>query len=142
MYNHPDWGKQKTDAYYEAWATQHNTQLETGGYIDLFMTSDAMIHDSGSFCVEYHYTKNPVMYMAKNFEEQVSVKGDFGQLAMRLHYVGSNQSDIIRFIDDVVQNGNDSMKEHRNDFYNQYLLPPNGKTVAENIIEVLLKSLS
>lgn len=142
LYNHPDWGKQKTDAYYETWATQSNSQLETGGFIDLFMTSDAMIHDSGSFCVEYHYTKNPVMYVAKNFEEQVSVKGEFGQLAMSLHYVGKCKEDIIDFIENAVLKGEDPMKERRHDFYNKYLLPPNGKTAAENILDVLVKSLS
>ena len=85
LYKHHDWGKQKAVYYYNEWATRENTQLETGEFVDLFMTSDAMIHDSGSFCVEYHYSKNPVMYIADNFEQQVAEKGEFGKMAMRQH---------------------------------------------------------
>ena len=36
------WGEQKTEEYYKLWETMPNTQLETGDYIDLFLTSDAL----------------------------------------------------------------------------------------------------
>ena len=117
-----------------------NAQLESGEFVDLFMTSDAMIHDSGSFCVEYHYSGNPVMYIAKNFEEQVAEKGEFGQLAMRQHYVGKDENDILRFIERVVLQGDDPMKESRRRFVEQYLIPPHGKTVTENTMDILLKA--
>ena len=118
-----------------------NTQLQTGEFVDLFMTSDAMIHDSGSFGVEYHYSGNPVMYIADNFEEQVAEMAEFGQLAMRQHYVGKSKEDIIKFIEDIVLGGNDPMKEQRLRFVNEYLLPPNGKTVVQNTMDILLKEL-
>ena len=114
--------------------------MKDGEFIDLFMTSDAMIHDSGSFCVEYHYSGNPVMYIAKDFEEQVAEKGEFGQLAMRQHYVGRNKEDIIRFIEEVVLQDNDPMRDARRRFVEQYLIPPYGKTVTENTMDVLLKT--
>lgn len=135
-----EWGRDKTLHYYEEWTKRENTQLETGEFIDLFMTSDAMIHDSGSFCVEYHYTRNPVMYIADNFEQQVAEKGEFGKLAMRQHYVGKCKDDIINFIENVVLKGDDPMKQGREEFYREYLLPPNGKTVAENTMDVFLKA--
>lgn len=138
---HPEWGKEKAKAYYEAWDLMENTQLQTGEFVDLFMTSDAMIHDSGSFGVEYHYSGNPVMYIADNFEEQVAEMSEFGQLAMRQHYVGKSKEDIINFIEDTVLGGNDPMKEQRLRFVNEYLLPPNGKTVVQNTMDVLLKEL-
>ena len=142
LYKHPEWGKDKTESYYKAWETMGNTQLETGEFIDLFMTSDAMIHDSGSFCVEYHYTKRPVMYIARDFEKQVSDKGEFGQMAMKLHYVANCEDDIVNFIENVVLKGDDPMKQGREYFFKQYLLPPNGKSVAENTLDILLKELS
>lgn len=142
LYKHPEWGKDKTESYYKAWETMGNTQLETGEFIDLFMTSDAMIHDSGSFCVEYHYTKRPVMYIARDFEKQVSDKGEFGQMAMKLHYVANCEDDIVNFIENVVLKGDDPMKQGREYFFKQYLLPPNGKSVAENTVDILLKELS
>ncbi len=137
---HEDWGEEKTRQYYEAWHSGENTQLEEGDFIDLFMTSDAMIHDSGSFCVEYLYSGNPVMYVAQNFEEQVAEKGEFGQLAMRKHYVGRNREEIVRFMEEIVLAGNDPMRKEREEFAERYLIPPHGKTVAENTMDVLLKA--
>lgn len=139
---HEEWGKEKAQEYYNEWSSGANTQLQTGDFIDLFMTSDAMIHDCSSFSVEYHYTRNPVMYIANNFEEQLSKKPEFGQLALLQHYVGKTHEDIISFIEDVVIGENDPMKSGREGFYTKYLIPPYGKTVAENTVNILLKELS
>lgn len=141
LYKHPDWGKEKTDAYYAQWESRPNTQLETGGFIDLFMTSDAMIHDSGSFAVEYHYSRKPVMFVSRDLNSILDTQSEFGKLAYDMHYIGKTTDDIDSFVTHVVMEGNDSLKEKRDKFYNDYLLPPNGKTVAENTIEDLLKSL-
>ena len=140
LVKHKDWGEEKTQLYYNEWANRSNTQIETGEYIDLFMTSDAMIHDCGSFSVEYHYSGNPVMFISDDFEKLVAEKGTFGQLAMRQHYVGENQQDIINFIENVVLKGDDPMKEGREQFKKDYLLPPKGKTVAQNTMDVFLKA--
>lgn len=137
---HTDWGETKALEYYSFWEQMPNTQLETGEFVDLFMTSDAMIHDCGSFAVEYHYSENPVMYIAQNFEDQVAEKNDFGKIAMKLHYVGKCKDDIIDFIENVVLKGDDPMKPQRQQFKQDYLLPPNGKTVAENTMDVFLKA--
>lgn len=138
---HKEWGETKTREYYNQWANMENTQLETNEFVDLFMTSDAMIHDSGSFCVEYHYSGNPVMYVADNFEKQVEVMADFGKLAMRQHYVGKCEQDIIDFIEKRVLADNDPMKEQRLQFVQEYLIPPNGKTVAQNTMDIFIKKL-
>ena len=44
------------DDYYDKWNSLDNGQLEEGDYFDLFLQSDAMIHDSVSFLSEYLYT--------------------------------------------------------------------------------------
>lgn len=137
---HDDWGKEKAMAYYHKWETMANSQIESGDFVDLFMTSDAMIHDSGSFCVEYHYSGNPVMYIAQDFEEQVAEKNELGEKAMCCHYIGKTKEDVIDFIENVVLHGSDPMKVERQNFRKEYLLPPNGKTVAENTMDVLLKA--
>lgn len=141
LVKHEDWGEEKAKLYYKEWETRDNTQIETGEYVDLFMTSDAMIHDCGSFSVEYHYSGNPVMFVSDDFEKLIIEKGTFGQLAMRQHYVGKNEQDIIDFIDNVVLKGEDPMKEGREQFKKDYLLPPNGKTVVQNTMDALLKEL-
>lgn len=70
--------KRKTDRYYSEWESLSNAQLETGKYVDLFMTSDAMIHDCGSFTIEYHYTLKPVMYLVKG-EEHTKMMNAFAK---------------------------------------------------------------
>lgn len=140
LVKHPEWGEGKTKEYYRRWETMENTQIETGEFVDLFMTSDAMIHDCGSFSVEYHYSENPVMYVTSDFERQLEDKNELGKLAMKQHYVGQNKEDIIAFIENIVLAGNDSMKETRIQFKEDYLLPPNGKSVADNMLDVFLKN--
>lgn len=141
LYKHKDWGKQKTDEYYKWWEEQENTQLETGEFINLFKTSDAMIHDCGSFSIEYFYTKKPVMFLSRDMEEIKKNKNEVGKIALDTHYVGKENDDIIDFIEEVVLNGNDPMKKQREDFFAKYLLPPNGKTVAQNTMDDILNSL-
>ena len=142
LYKHKDWGKEKADEYYKWWQTQENTQLEIGGFIDLFKTSDAMIHDCGSFSIEYFYTKNPVMFISRDMNEIKKQKNEVGIAALDSHYIGKNQEDIINFIENVVLNNNDTMKQQREAFFEKYLLPPNGKNVAHNTMDDILKSLN
>ena len=141
LYKDDIWGKERTDQYYALWEQMPNTQLETGQYTDLFMNSDAMIHDSGSFAVEYHYTKQPVMFVSKDMEPMLRQQSRLGILAFKQAYIGSDEADIRRFIDDVVLGGNDPMRPQREQFYNDYLLPPGGKSVARNILDDIIDSI-
>ena len=50
-------------------------------------------------------------------------------------------SDIERFVEDVVLGGKDTMRSWREWFFNEYLLPPGGKSVAQNTIDDLIYSL-
>ena len=141
LYQEPGWGKERADNYYEQWQTMENTQLEAGQFIDLFMTSDAMVHDSGSFAVEYHYSRKPVMFVSKDLEAILSTQSDFGKLAYALHYQGKDEGDISRFIDDVVLAGHDPMLPQREQFFQDYLLPPGGKSVAQNMLDDIVDNL-
>lgn len=138
LYDHPQWGTERADAYYQKWADGDNTSLVTGAYIDLFKSSDAMIHDCGSFIVEYLYSKKPVMYLGCNREEQSNI---VGIKAYQCHYHGNDINDIIRFIEKVVLNEQDEMKTIREQFYKDVLLPPHGCFVAENIVTEIKKKL-
>src|SRR5699024_801734 len=70
------WGVEKTNTYFQKWKCLSNGQVEDGGYIDLFATSDAMIHDSGSFVIEYLYTKKPVQFLISSEK----VKEEFNEI--------------------------------------------------------------
>lgn len=139
LYKHKDWGKERTDRYYKLWSEGENSTFVSGDYIDLFKSSDAMIHDSHSFTVEYLYVDKPVMFMTNyDRESQCNI---VGKMAFNAHYHGTSHEDIVSFIEEVVINNNDSMKDQRNIFYNNILLPPNGNSVAENIISEISTAL-
>ena len=141
LYKHPEWGKERADAYYKNWRNMNNGQLVDGAYIDLFMTSDALIHDSGSFGVEYQYTQKPAMFISMdidNFKKQLS---DFGRQIYDIHYIGKSEGDIRKFIDEVILNEKDFLADKRKGFVRQYLLPPNGMSVAENTMNDLIAAL-
>ena len=142
LYELEGYGRERADEYYAQWEQMANTQLETGQYVDLFMTSDAMIHDSGSFAVEYHYSQRPTMFVSKDMSDILSTQSEFGKRAYAMHYIGKDEADIRRFIDDVVLGGDDPMLPERQQFYNDYLLPPNGKSAAQNVVDDIVESLS
>lgn len=131
------WGREKTDEYYNKWGELDNCQLEAGTYMNLFMFSDAMIHDCGSFQIEYHYTHKPVMYLTHNEEDHRNGLFHFAQQAFDLHYKGHNKEEIEQFIQNVIKD-EDPMKEQRMEFYKKYLLPPNGLSATQNIIDAIL----
>ena len=140
LYMHKDWGKEKTDEYYEKWACGDNSTLVQGAYIDLFKTSDAMIHDCGSFVVEYLYVDKPVLFLS-NYDRGNQCN-EVGLKAFNAHYHGTSREDIQHFIDEVVIGGRDTMEKKRHQFYNDILVPPNGKSVAENIIGEITTALN
>lgn len=141
LYLHPEWGKERTDAYYATWRDLDNGQLDEGEFKDLFMTSDAIIHDCGSFSIEYHYSLKPAMYVSQDLKEYTDTLSEFGRMAVNLHYKASNREDILHFIGHNVLGEDDPMLPARQEFYNKYLLPPGGKSVVENTLSDILKSL-
>ena len=130
------WGEERTNAYYKRWEAMENGQLEEADYRDLFIHSDAIIHDSGGFTTEYLFTKKPAMYLVRheNYEDMFN---DFGRLSFQQYYKAGNADDIIQFLEEVVLNENDPLKESRDKFFEEYLAPYNGKMPSENIIEAI-----
>ena len=130
------WGVEKTDAYYQKWEQAGNSHVELGEYLALFKYSDAMIHDCGSFTVEYMYMDNPVMYLVRD-NSHIDNMIPYAREAFDLHYKGKTREDIESFILDVIDE-KDPLKEKRARFKEQNLIPPNGKTACENIIDSIL----
>lgn len=130
------WGEEKTTSYFEKWEQEGNSHVELGKYLSLFKYSDAMIHDCSSFTIEYMYMDNPVMYLLRD-EHHADNMIPYAKEAFDLHYKGRTHADIEQFIVNVIL-GNDSLKEKRAQFKEKHLLPPNGKTACENIIDSIL----
>lgn len=133
------WGKSKTDSYYKSWDEMPNGSLAEGDYLDLFSSSDAMIHDSGSFLIEYLYTKNPVL-RTHNGETLSDMLNPFALECLSVYYQASNVTEVEDFVVNVI-NDDDPLREKREDFYNTKLLPPNDLTASENILNDLINSL-
>lgn len=140
LYNLEGWGKERTDAYYKTWAEGANTTIAEGEYIDLFNSSCAMINDSASFTFEYLYMNKPCLFLS-NYDRQK----DANVAALKAYdnwYHATTDAEIEKFITNVVIAGNDTMKDKRKAFYQEVLLPPNGCSVAENIINDIKKALN
>lgn len=141
LYLHPDWGKEKTDRYYQRWESMENTQLETGDFIDLFKTSDAMIHDSGSFTIEYLFVNKPVAFVTADFEALKSEHNDIGRASLDQHYVVHNEKEVLDFINQVVLENQDPIKNQRTEFLQTALKPNVTGNSSEFIVSDIKKSL-
>jgi hypothetical protein len=141
LYKNSNWGKARTDAYYAQWETLPNGLLNESEYIDLFLTSDAMIHDSASFVVEYLYTRKPVMFTVRD-EAIASRFNKFGKLALSQLYHGKSEQEIVNFIDDVVIGCVDGMKNERMTFMDEHLIPLNNRMASENIYTEIKNAIS
>ncbi len=130
------WGAEKAEAYYRQWDSMENTQLVSDGYVDLFLTSDAMIHDCGSFTTEYLFVKKPVMYLCGE-TEMTDKFNEFGVRSFGCHYQGHKAEQVERFLQEVVVEGNDPMRQDREVFYDTYLRPHNDVLPSKRILEVI-----
>ena len=131
------WGKEKADAYYAKWKKMPNTNVNEGDYIDLFLTSDAMIHDSGSFISEYLYVNKPVMRTLNDVDESEKMN-DFAMECISNHYLAKKESDIEQFIQNVIHDV-DPLKDKRTKFVEQVLMPKGSP--SENIVNDILDSI-
>lgn len=134
------WGRERTNAYYQDWASADNSFDAQGDYKALFAGSDAMIHCSGSFIVEYLYTAKPVAYVYSKTRNPPDM-GLIGTAALEAHYPMHSPTDIRRFIDDVVLGGHDTMIDVRKSVADKYLMSPNGKMFSENVYETIVEGL-
>ena len=141
LYKHPDWGKDRTDNYYQRWASMDNTQLETGDFVDLFKSSDAMIHDSASFTAEYLYVNKPVAFVTADIDELKTTHSDFGCAALDQHYIVRDEEDVLTFINDVLLGGADFKEEQRTRFFETVLQPNVTGTTSQFIVNDIKKSL-
>lgn len=131
------WGKAKTDDYYEQWEKMPNTTLKEGEYIDLFLSSDAMIHDSGSFLIEYLYVNKPVMRTLNDIPLK-KLYNPFALKCLEQYYMAHTEDDIEMFIQNVI-NEVDPLKQQRTKFVNEVLMPKSSP--SQNIIDDILDSI-
>lgn len=141
LYKTEGWGQERTDEFYRYWAESENTQLETGSFIELFRGSDAMIHDCNSFIAEYLYTRKPVLFLSTNTKRILSSFGKFGKDALGAHYLGDKAEDAEDFLLRTVMEGNDPLKETREEFFRKYLYCSEGNSFSEKVVREIASYL-
>lgn len=141
LYKHSQWGEDRTNRYFQEWEAMDNTFILDRDYIDLFMTSDAMIHDSASFAVEYMYSGNPVMFCSADIGKYKQTLNQLGRDAIDAHYIGGSNDDITDFIVGIITSFNDVKKSKRDAFYHDYLIGQSGANVSQNIFNDILNSI-
>lgn len=94
------------DEYMDLWDALPNARtVRNGVYDDVFLTSDAMVMDCGSFLAEYTLMNKPLIFLRRPEQEW----NECGNELMRVVYSveGDNIEDIYSTIDDVIVSGND-----------------------------------
>ena len=140
LYIHPTWGKEKADAYYDFWNSQSYTQLDEGEYGELFLSSDAIIHDCSSFIVEYAFTNKPCLYLV-NENNLKGLLNEFGEGVMQVYEQAREVAEIEKFVNSIV---NETIKVDRNkrayfdDYVDKYYKE---KLPSERIIDDIKQSL-
>lgn len=128
------------DDYFFKWNSLPNATVhEELDYFDLFANADAMITDCVSFKAEYLYADKPGLILKKEGVEYDGYKGTITDA----WYVanGSDHAKIREFIEDVVINGNDYLKEKREKIFKEnfdYNVGTASKTIHDYIKNELI----
>lgn len=135
------WGKNKVKEWLETLLKNKNVIYSTDGeYQDLFVNSDALIHDCGSFSAEYLCTGHPCAYFIKKTADYNKIHTELGHKCINSHYLINSEQDLSDFITNVVIKGNDSKKEERLKFAHKELMV-NYPHVTDTILNILTQEI-
>lgn len=133
------WGEERTNKYFEDWNSIENCQVIDGGYVDLFIDSDALVHDSGSFLAEYLILNKPVAYTMGD-RGPLGNFNEYGNEALKWHYLINNEKDLRNFIENVISE-QDKLTWGRNKFISTYLGSDNDMSSSTKIVQTITKKI-
>ena len=99
------WTEEKVNEYIKKLEDKGVLYSHGGDYFDLFLNSDAIIHDCGSYITEWLFTGKPCCFVAKDD----SIFDFFAPLGLECikHYtVAYTREQIIQFIENVISGKN------------------------------------
>jgi len=132
------WGKEKVQEYIDRLNHTKNLVYQNGGdYFQTFKNSSAIINDCDSFLSEYFYTGKPQCFMLKNEGVLEREFTEYGKKMVQHTYKAFSKEDIIKFIKDVVVEGNDEMLEYRQKYAKNEIMInyPNATEFIMNLIK-------
>ena len=120
--------------YLQAWNDLPNAIVYTGGYYqDIFATSDALIHDCGSFSAEYQYMDKPMIYLTRPEQKH----NELGEEILKVSYLvdGKDFKGIAALLQKLLIEGKDDKAAERKNVFDKYLNYPktNGMLASEFI---------
>jgi len=133
------WGNKKTIEYFKKWDELENCQYVDGDYVDLFIHSDALIHDSGGFLAEYLIIDKPAAYTNNNRDID-NLYNSFAKQAFNCHTIVKNNNELYSFIEDVI-NERDEKRTIRNEFIKSCLIY-NDMYASDNIINKITNEIN
>ncbi len=140
LYKHPDWGRERTDRYYEFWRNAPGCSLVTGPYADLFVRSSALLHDCAAFSVEYLLMGRPALFVRR--KKQIPPKlNQIGQLAFTLQQLADTEEQIDIFLQQVARGEGQTDSTTQTELLSIAL--PNGtRSISSVIVERWIEKLS
>ena len=119
--NNKIWTKEKVEKYISCMKAIPNVEYQDGGdYFDTFVNSDGIIHDCGSFSAEYLFTSHPCCHLSKTKINDAG-SNEFHRQCIKQYYEAFTEEDVINFIENVIIQGKDVMKQKRNEFFEKVL---------------------
>lgn len=138
LYECEGWGKEKTDAYYAQWDNLENGRYsEVEDYMKEFALSDAIIHDCGSFSIEYLWTLKPMLFLGSNPANDKY--NDTAKEAYACCQYAEDENTIEQFINDVILEVSDTLYHKKKLFKEKYLMLSNRQAASLNIINDILE---
>ena len=131
LYRIAGWSEQKINTYFNKWQSLPNAFISEGDFVDVFMSSDAMILDSISFIAEYFLTGKPILIQKP--KQKDFPFNEFCEKLKKASYEATNWNDIINFIDDVVLQNDDPKKTERLAILKTTFVATNNQPAFKNI---------
>ncbi len=142
LLSHDIWSENQIEEYLSKLLSMPNMKYDqSSDYSQLFLESDALIHDCISFMAEYLFIDKPCCYMMKTMEETMNCLLPIGKKCINQHYQAFSEGDIISFIDDVVIGGNDYLSQSRHKFFNDELKLnyPDSSSLLIDYLKIILQ---
>lgn len=122
--------KKSAQEYYKSWEKISKACYD-GDYMELFQKSYALITDSGSFLIEYLFTKQPCIHLVSEyFKPNESVKN-----ICKTYYNAYNVEEMTNLFEEVLINKNDYKKQERLNLLKGLNYPNCAEIIVNNLSE-------
>ena len=135
LYNHEEWGRERTDEYYSRWANAINGNINESIYHDFFLSADAMVLDSVSFISEFCSLKKPLCFLIR--PDKMDYSNYFNEVGNKIFKEipkAKSWEEIMAFLNNLA-NGSDKKMEFSIDF--NLSSDESGKKIVKSI-EIIL----